>query len=150
MLKIWKMAADFRNVYRCNVSFLIGSIGGRLRTQLQPSWWRIIKFCGWYLCFSCTCMIRASSLLLSYIEGKHCECWLLFFSDETWMLQQPNRWNCRLLLQKNNFPSRPIKRLARQEVQRSRHVSWWYVPRPRLTGIRNFRSNDTVQSDSFP
>ena len=31
------------------------------------------------LVLSSTCMIRASSVLLSYIEGKHCGCWLLIF-----------------------------------------------------------------------
>ena len=50
---------------------------------------------------------------------------------------------------KYNFLSRPIKRLARQEVQPPCFFLTWYVPRPRPTGIRKFRSNDTVQSISF-
>ena len=63
------------------VTFLIGSVRGGLTTQLQP-WAAGEKELSFvvgprYLCFSFTCMIRASSVLLSYIEGKHCGCWLL-------------------------------------------------------------------------
>ena len=52
MLRIWKMAADFQNVHRYNVSWLVGSVGGRFRTQQQPCRWKRITFCGRYLCFS--------------------------------------------------------------------------------------------------
>ena len=34
------------------VSLLVGSVGGRFRTQLQPCRWKRITFCGRYLCFS--------------------------------------------------------------------------------------------------
>ena len=51
--------------------------------------------------------------------------------------------------EKYNFLRRPIKRLARQEVQPPCFFLTRYVPRPRPTGIRKFRSNDTVQSISF-
>ena len=92
------------------VSFLIGSVRGRLTAQLQP-WAAGEKELSFvvgprYLCFSFTCMIRASSVLLSYIEGKHCGCWLLvlltkfgccsnqtdeivFFSKETKFARRP-------------------------------------------------------------
>ena len=39
-----------------------------------------------------TWVIRASSVLLSYIEGKPCQ-WMMItrFTDEMWMLQQPKK-----------------------------------------------------------
>ena len=50
-------------------------------------------------------MIRASSVLLSYIEGKHCGCWLLVLLT---------KFGCS---KKNSFASRSMKRLPPQEVQ---------------------------------
>ena len=74
---------------RC-VSLLVGSVGRRFRTQLQ--------------CFR-----------LSYIVRKM---WMLIagFPDEIWMLQQPEEKIVAFFSKKNNnFPSRPMKRQARQE-----------------------------------
>ena len=73
MLKIWKIAADFQNVYRYCVSLLVGSVGGRFRTHLQPCRWKRITFCGRYLCFSFTFQ-RASAWATSW---EKCGCWLL-------------------------------------------------------------------------
>ena len=67
------MAADFQNVYRYYVSLLVGSVGGRFRTQLQPCRWKRITFCGRYLCFSFTFQ-RASTWATSW---EKCGCWLL-------------------------------------------------------------------------
>ena len=72
------------------VSLLVGSVGRRFRTQLQ--------------CFR-----------LSYIVRKM---WMLIagFPDEIWMLQQPEKKLSPSSPKKNNnFPSRPMKRQARQE-----------------------------------
>ena len=114
------MAADFQNVYHYNVLFLlVGRVGGHFRRQLRPCRWKRIKFYGRYLFFSFTCVIRAFSVLSPELHrGKKLWTLIADFPDEMWMLKQPNRWNCRRLLQKNNnFSSRPIKPLARQEVQ---------------------------------
>ena len=61
---------------------LVGSVGGRFRTQLQPCRWKRITFCGWYLCFSFTCMIRDSSVLPPELHrGKNVDagCWFPIF-----------------------------------------------------------------------
>ena len=129
------------------VSLPVGSVGGHFRTQLQPCRWKWITFCGRYLCFSFTFQ-RASAWATSWEQM-----WMLIagFPDEMWMLHQLERRNCRLLQkEKKQFPSRSIKHLAREEVQTPCFLLTWYVPRPRLTGIRKFPSNDTVQSILFP
>ena len=73
------------------VSLLVGSVGGRFRTQLlQPCRSKRIKLFGQYLCFSFTRMIRDSSGLLPELHrGK--KMWMLIvgFPNEMWMLQQP-------------------------------------------------------------
>ena len=82
------------------VSLLVGSVGGRFRTQLQPCRWKRITFCGRYLCFSFT--IQRASAWATLWEKM----WMLIasFPDEMWMLQQLERRNCRLLQkEKNNF-----------------------------------------------
>ena len=146
MLNIWKMAADFQNFYRyyACVSLFVGSVGGRFRTQLQPCRWKRITFCGRYLCFHIPACFR-----LSYIVGKNvdADCWFPWRNVDA-----AAAWKKKLSpspKRKKQFPSRPIKRLAREEVQTPCFLLT-YVPRPRLTGIRKFRSNDTVQSISFP
>ena len=56
-------------------SLLVGSVGGRFRTQQQPCRLKRITFCGRYLCFSFTCMIRDSGVLPSELHrGKKCGC----------------------------------------------------------------------------
>ena len=61
-------------------SLLVGSVGGHFRTQQQPCRRKRITFCGRYLCFSFTCMIRDSSVLSSELtyghmhRGKKCGC----------------------------------------------------------------------------
>ena len=130
-----------------SVSLLVGSVGRRFRTQLQPCMWKRIKFCGRYLRFSFTCMIRASSVLPPDLHRwEQCLCWFPWRNMDA---AGAKRKNCR---QTHNFPSRPLKRvrLARQGVQSPFFLLTWYVPRPRPTGIRKFRSNDKVQSLSFP
>ena len=98
------------------VSLLVHSVGGRFRTQLQPCRWKQITFCGRYLCFSFTCMIRDSSMLPSELHRiKKCGCW--FFLDEMWMMQQPKKKMSPSSQKNHNFLSCPIKRLTQQEVQ---------------------------------
>ena len=112
-------------------SLLVGSVGGRFRTQQQPSRWKRITFCGRYVRFSFTCMIRDSGVFrLSYIVGK-IKMWMPIagFSDEMWMLQQPKEEIVAFFSKpkKTNFPSRPIKLLARQEVQPPCFLLTWYI-----------------------
>ena len=54
------------------VYLLVGSVGGRFRTQLQPCRWKRITFCGRYLCFSFTCIFfsltRYSAIHLKFFS----------------------------------------------------------------------------------
>ena len=58
------------------VSLLVGSVGGRFRIQLPPCRWKRIKlkFCGRHLCFSVTCMIRDTSVLIMR-KNVDADCW---------------------------------------------------------------------------
>ena len=84
------------------VSLLIGGVGGRFRTQLQPCRWKRITFCARCLCFfylhdsgfQCASELHRGKTLWMLITG---------FTGEMWILQQPNRWNLYLLLQKIIF-----------------------------------------------
>ena len=90
----------------------VGSVGRRFRTHLQPCSWKRIKFCGWYLCFSFTCMIQNSSIRLPELHrGK--TMWMLIagFPDEMWMVQPPKE-EIIATFSKKKIPSRPIKHLA--------------------------------------
>ena len=92
------------------------------------------------LVLSFTCMIRDSSVLLSYIEGKHYGCWLLIFLTKYGCCSNQTDETVVFLSQKIILHDRKF----------SRHVSCWYVPRPgRPTGIRNFQSNNTVNLFRF-
>ena len=128
------------------VSFLISSVRRHFKTQLQACRWKRIKFCDRYLYFSFTNMIRAFRLLLSYIEGKPDECWLLVLLTKFGCCSNQTD---EIVF----FSKKKIVQVVGWNVQHfrkfSRHNSCWYVPRPRLTGIRNIRSNDTAQSVSF-
>ena len=130
------------------VSLLVGSVGGRFRTQLQPCRWKRITFCGRYLCFSFTFQ-RASAWAASWEKNVDADCWFPWRKVDA-----AAAWKKKLSpspKRKKQYPSRPIKRLAREEVQTPCFLlTMIYVPRPRPTGIRKFRSNDTVQSISFP
>ena len=96
------------------VSSLVGSVGGRLRTQLQPCRWKRIKFCGRYLCFSFTYVVRASSVLPPELHrGKKCGCWLLVSRTKCGCCSSQKKKLSPSSPKNNNFPSRPIKRLAR-------------------------------------
>ena len=86
------------------VSLLVGSVGGRFRTQLQTCRWKRIKVCGRRITQVKDKHKWASSVLPRELR----------WGKTMWMLQQPNRWSYRLLLQK--IASRPIKRLERQKV----------------------------------
>ena len=81
------------------VSLLVGSVGGRFRTQLQACRWNGITFCGRYLCFSFTFQ-HASAWATSWEKM-----WMLIagFPDKMWMLQQLERSNCRLLQKEKNY-----------------------------------------------
>ena len=99
----------------------VGSVGRRFRTHLQPCSWKRIKFCGWYLCFSFTCMIQNSSMRLPELHrGK--TMWMLIagFPDEMWMVQPPKE-EIIATFSKKEIPSRPIKQTS---------LLTWYVPRP--------------------
>ena len=134
------MAADCLSLQ--HVSLLVDSVGGRFRTLMQPWRWRRSKFCAWYLFFSFTCVIWASSVLLPELHrGKtmSADCW---FSLRNVDAEAAKQMKLSPSSPKNiNFPSRLLKPLAWQEVQLP-YVSCWYVPRPRPTGIRNFWSNE--------
>ena len=133
------------------VSLLVGSVGGRFRTQLQPCRWKRITFCGRYLRFSFTRMIRASSVLPPELHrGKKCGCWLLVSRTKCGCCSsQKKKLSPSSPKKPHDFPSRLIKCLARQEVQPPCFLTR-YVPRHRPAGIRKFRSNDTVRSILFP
>ena len=71
------------------VSLLVGSVGGRFRTQLQPRRWKRIKFFGRYLCqFLSLAFGLPACFRQSYIVGKNMDA-ACCFPDEMWMLQQP-------------------------------------------------------------
>ena len=74
-------------------SLLVGSVGGRFRTQQHPCRWKRITFLWSVLVFF---FHIPACFRLSYIVGKM---WMLIagFPDEMWMLQQFERRNCRLL-----------------------------------------------------
>ena len=148
MLKIWKMAADFRNVYRYNVSLCSSVVLADVSEHnSNPAGENKLRFVvgtcvflllAWFRIPACFC--------LSYIVGKNvdADCWFLGRNVEAAVAK---RRNCCLLLQtKNNFLSRLIKRLALQEVQPPCFLLTWYEPRPQPTGIWKFQSNDI----SFP
>ena len=59
----------------------------------------------------------ASSVLLSYIEGKHCGCWLLVLLTKFGCCGTQTDEIVFFSPQKNSFASRPMKRLPPQEVQ---------------------------------
>ena len=62
------------------VILLVGSVGGRFRTQLQLCRWKRNKFCGRHLCFAFYLHdsgFQRASGRLRYIEWKQCGCWLL-------------------------------------------------------------------------
>ena len=81
------------------VSFLIGSVGGRFRMQLQPCGWERIKFCRlhFYMLPS-VCenefLIYPGNALLPF--AQHIQGFDSNFSFQMWMLQQPKTWNRRL------------------------------------------------------
>ena len=61
-------------------SLLVGSVGGRFRTQQQPCRWKRIAFCGRYFCFSLLAWFGIPACFsLSYIVGKNvdADCWFL-------------------------------------------------------------------------
>ena len=72
-----------------SVSLLVGSVGGRFRTHMQPCRWNRITFCGRHLCFSFT--FQCASAWATSWEKM----WMLIagFPDEMWMLQQLERRN---------------------------------------------------------
>ena len=130
---------------------LVGSVGGRFRTQQQPCRWKRITFCGQYFCISFTCMIRDSSVLPSELHrGKKCGCWLLVSQTNCGCHSRQKKKLTPSSPKNHNFLSCPIKRLARQEVQPPCFLLTWIEPRPRPTGIWKFQSNDKIQSISFP
>ena len=101
------------------LSLLVGNVGGRFRTQLQPCRWKRIKLWGRYLFFSFLVWFGLpASFRLSYIEGKQWGRWLLIFLTKCGCWSSQTDETVAFFSEKNiNFPSRPIKPLARQEVQ---------------------------------
>ena len=96
------------------MSLLFGSVGGRFRTQLQPCSENELSF------LVGTCVFLSHSSVLPPELHRRKKLWILIagFPDEMWMLQQPKEEILAFFSEKKiNFPSRPIKRLARQEVQ---------------------------------
>ena len=101
MLKIWKMAADFPNVYRyyvCLCSSVV--LADVLEHNCNPAGENWITFCGRYLCFS---------FHLSYIVGKivGADCWFPWRNVDA-----AAAWKKKLSpspKRKKQFPSHPIK-----------------------------------------
>ena len=144
MLKIWKMEADFQNVYRYSVclcsSLVLAEVleyycnpvgGNELSFLVSTCVFLSLAWFGIPACFRLSCIVG---------KTLDADCWFPLRNVDA---VAAKRRNCRFLLKKtktekqNNFPSRPIKRLARQEVQPPCFLLTWYVPRPQLTGIRN-------------
>ena len=79
------------------VPLLVGSVGGRFRTQLQPCRWKLN-----YVLWSVSFTFQRASIRATSWEKM----WMLIagFPDEMWMLHQLERRNCRLLQKgKYNF-----------------------------------------------
>ena len=96
------------------LSLLVGSVGGRFRTQQQPCRWERITFCGRYLCF-CFTFQRASAWATSWEKNVDPDCWFPWRKVDA-----AAAWKKKLSpspKRKKQYPSRPIKRLAREEVQ---------------------------------
>ena len=102
-LKIWKMAADFQNFYRYNVSLCSSVV---LADVLEHN-----------------CNPAGEN---EFNEGKQCGCWLLVSLTKCGCCS--SQTDEIVSSKKVNFPSRPIKRLALQEVV-SHQIPYWYVPR---------------------
>ena len=114
MLKIWKTTADFQNVYSYNVCLCSSVVLADVlkHTELQPCRWKRMNFCGRYLCFSFSYshdagFQRAFAWATSWEKMRML---IVGFPDEMWMLRVA-------FFSKKKFPSRPIKRLARLDVQ---------------------------------
>ena len=77
-------------------------------------------------------MIRHSSVLPPELHrGKKCACWLLVSLTKCGCCSSLKEEINAFSKTKKQFPSRPIKRLAREEVQTPCFMLTWYVPRPR-------------------
>ena len=82
------------------VSLLVGSVGGHLRTQLQPCRWKRIKFFWSVLVFFLSFAFRLPACFRqSYIVEKNmdADCWFPWRNLDA---AAAKRRNCRLLLQK--------------------------------------------------
>ena len=115
------MAAVFQNVYHYNVVFslLVGRVGGRFRRQLRPCRWKRIKFYGRYLFFFIylcdSGFQRAFAWTTSREKIVDADCWLSWRNVDA---EAAKQMKLSPSSPKNNkFSSRPIKPLARQEVQ---------------------------------
>ena len=115
------------------VSLLVGSVGGRFRTQLQPCRWKRIKFCGRYLCFLLLAWFGIPACFrLSYIVGKNvdADCWFPWRNVDA---AAAKRRNYRVLLQKKKI-FQVVRLNIKHDRQFSRHVSCWHdmYPEPGL------------------
>ena len=147
------MAADFQNAYRYNVSLCSSVVLADVSEHnSNPARENELRYVGGTCFFLLLAWFRIPACFrLSYIVGKYvdADCW--FSRTKCGCCSSLNKkLSPSSPKTKNNFLSRPIKRLARQEVQPPCFLLTWYEPRPWPTGIWKFRSNDTAQSISFP
>ena len=153
MLKIWKMAAEFRNVYRYNASLcpsvvLVDASEHNGNPASENELRFVVGTCvflllAWFAIPACFC--------LSYIVGKNvdADCWF------SW-----TKCGCCSSQKKKLSPSSPKKKQFSKPSDKTSSTTGssatiflavtWHVPRSRPTGIWKFRSNDTAQSISFP
>ena len=149
MLKIWKMAADFQNVYRyivCLCSSVV--LADVLEHNGNPTGENELRF----VVGTCVFLSHSSVLPPELHRGKKCGCWLLV---------SLTKCGCFSSLKEEIVPfSKKKKTISKSSDKtsstRGSSDAMFLVDmistqtRPRLTGIRKFRSNDTVQSISFP
>ena len=151
MLKIWKMAAHFRNLYRYNVCLCSSVVlTDVLEHNCNPAGENKLSFVVGTCGFLSLAWIGDSSLLPPELHhGKKSGCWLHVTLTKCGCCSSQKK-KFSPSPKKNNFPSRPIKHIAWQEIQPPCFLLTCYVPRPSPSGIRKFWSNNTVQSVSFP
>ena len=144
MLKIWKMVVDFQSVYCYSVCLCaLVVLADVLEHNWNPAGEKQLSF------VVCTCVFfylndsgfQCTSTWATSWEKNNVDayCWFPWRNVDA---AAAKRRNCRLLLKKKKTifqASRTRKCLAQQEVQLSRFLLIWYVPRPWPTSIQKFR-----------
>ena len=108
MLKVWKMAADFQNVYRYNVSLCSSVVLADVSEHnSNPAGENELRYVGGTCFFSFTCMIRDSGVLPSELHRgkKFGSCWLLVFRTKCGCCSSQKKELSPSLPKKNSKPS---------------------------------------------